>query len=101
MFFLKLSLFLARIKKIHSKMKALEWSQQFSQVYVDLYRRSGAANSTVRGQIWQKVELIQAFIFVLVICKNKEKNKDEGAREATILWIEFSDAQVQLTPWLT
>ena len=37
----------ARMKKIHSKLKALEWSQHFSHYYVyeDFSRRSRAANS--------------------------------------------------------
>ena len=39
---------------------------------VFFFRRSRAANSEVRGGILQKFELIQAFIFVLVTCKNEE-----------------------------
>ena len=36
---------------------------------------------------------------VLVTCKNEEDPiKNEGARVATTLYIDFSDAQVQLTP---
>ena len=36
---------------------------------------------------------------VLVACKNKENPiKNEGARVVTTLFIDFSDAQGQLTP---
>ena len=36
---------------------------------------------------------------VLVTCKNEEDpNKNEGARVVTTLFIDFSDAQGQLTP---
>ena len=36
---------------------------------------------------------------LLVACKNKEDQiKNEGARVVTKLFINFSDAQVQLTP---
>ena len=36
------------------------------------FEHSGAANSAVRDWIWQKVELIQALIVVLITCKNGE-----------------------------
>ena len=36
---------------------------------------------------------------VLVACKNEEDPiKNEGTRVATTLFIDFSDAQVQITP---
>ena len=59
-----------------------------------------AANSAVEGLIWPNFQLIQNFIVVLVICKNKEDPiKNEGARVVTTLFIDFfSDAQGQLTP---
>ena len=56
----------ASMKKIRSKMKALEWpniKQQF-------FRRARADNSGVGVGIWLKLELIQAFMHVLVSCKN-------------------------------
>ena len=34
----------------------------------------------------------------LVVCKNEDPFKDEGARVVTTLFINFSDAQGQLTP---
>ena len=35
---------------------------------------------------------------VLVICKNEDPIKNEGASVVTRLFIDFSDAQGQLTP---
>ena len=35
---------------------------------------------------------------VLVTCKNKDPIENEGARVVTRLFIDFSDAQGQLTP---
>ena len=44
------------------------------------FRRSRAANSEVSSGILPKFELIQAFIVVLVTCKNEEDPiKNEGA----------------------
>ena len=60
-----------------------------------------AANSAVQGLIWPNFEPIQDFIVVLVTCKNKEdpiKNEGTSLRVVTTLFIDFSDAQGQLTP---
>ena len=66
--------------------------------YVVFSRRSRAANSEDSGGILPKFELIQAFIVVLVTCKNEEDPiKNEGARVLTSLFFDFSDAQRQLT----
>ena len=63
------------------------------------FRRSRAANSEFSGGILPKFELIQAFIVVLVTCKNEEEPiKNEGTRVLTSLLFYFSDAQGQLTP---
>ena len=35
---------------------------------------------------------------VLVICKNEDPIKNEGARVLTILYIDFSEAQGQVSP---
>ena len=44
-------------------------------------------------------ELGPDFMVVLVTCKNKvDPIKNEGARVFTTLYIDFSDAQGQLTP---
>ena len=46
--------------------------------------------------MWPKIKLIQAFIHVLVTCKNEEESfKNEGAY--MYMWI-FPDAQGQFTP---
>ena len=43
-----------------------------------------AANSVVREWAWPKFKPIQAFMVVLVTCKNEEDQfKNEGARVAT------------------
>ena len=48
------------------------------------FRRSRAGNSEVSGGILSKFELIQAFIIVLVTCKNEEGPiKNVGARVLT------------------
>ena len=48
------------------------------------FRRARADNSAVGGGIWPKFELIQAFIHVLVTCKNEDDRiKNEGARVFT------------------
>ena len=66
---------------------------------VFFFSRSRAANSEVSSGILSKFELIQAFIVVLVTCKNEEDPiKNEGARVLTSLLFDFSDAQGQLTP---
>ena len=55
-----------RMKKIRSKI-ALEWSQDKMLIFW----RSRADYSEVSGGIWQKFELIQVFMHVLVTCKNE------------------------------
>ena len=62
-----MSLLPASMKKIRSKMKALEWTQH----YTATFRRARADNSGVGVSIWPKFELIQAFMHVLVTCKNE------------------------------
>ena len=64
-----MSLIPASMKKIPSKMKALEWTQHYTAIF---FRRARADNSGVGGSIWQKFELIQAFMHVLVTCKNED-----------------------------
>ena len=56
----------ASMKKIRSKMKALEWTQHFP------HYNSKVAMETI-GRIWPNFELIQALIHVLITCKY-EKN---------------------------
>ena len=52
----------------------------------------------MRGRIWSKFELVRDVIDVLVTSKNKaDPNKNEGARVATTLNIDFSHSQGQIT----
>ena len=71
------------MKKIQSKMKLLEWSQQGYNIYQFL-RCSRAANSLIGDGILTKLILIQAFIVVLLICKNEhDLFKFESTRVVT------------------
>ena len=48
------------------------------------FRCSRAANSVVSGEIMPKFKLIQAFMVVIVTCKNEEDPiKNEGSRVLT------------------
>ena len=61
-----------------------EGPRVLTRFYDVFFRRSRATNSEVSGGILPKFELIQAFIVVLVICKNEEDPiKNEGARVLT------------------
>ena len=90
----------AIMKKIQLKMKALEGSRDFSH-YKSMgffCRRSRAANSAVLGPIWSNSKLFRDVMVVLVTCKNEEDPiKNEGARVFTTLYINFSEAQGQIT----
>ena len=69
-----------KMKKIRSKMKALECSHVIHQ----FFRRSRADNSRVSGGICPKFKLIQAFMHVLVNCKYEDDSiKNERARVVT------------------
>ena len=58
-----------------------EGARVLTRLYDVFFRRSRATNSEVSGGILPKFELIQAFIVVLVTCKNEEDPiKNEGAR---------------------
>ena len=74
----------------------LEWPQHkilFCFVLI-FSKHSRVENSAVRGLIWSKFEFIRDVIDVLVTFKNKEDpNKNEGARVATTLNIDFSHSQ--------
>ena len=59
----------ASMKKIRSKMKALEWKQHYTAIF---FRRARADNSGVGVGIWPQFELIQAFMHVLITCKNED-----------------------------
>ena len=63
----------ASMKKIRSKMKALEWTQHFPN-----YNSMVAMETSAR--IWPNFELIQALIHVLITCKY-EKNPIKNSGE--------------------
>ena len=68
------------------------------KVYGDFSRRSRAANSAVLGPIWPNFELVLDVMAVLVIYQYEEHPiKNRGARVITILYINFSEAQWQIT----
>ena len=61
-----------------------EGNRMVTVLYIDFFRRSRAGNSVVSSGVWPKSELIQAFIIVFVICKNKEDPyRNECARVVT------------------
>ena len=76
----------ARMRMIDSKMKELEYSQDFSQ-YKSMgifSRRSRAANSAVLGPSWPNFELVRDVMNVFFTCKYEEDPiKNEGARVDT------------------
>ena len=81
-------------------MKELECSQDFSHYKsMGLFsRRSRAANSAVLGPIWPNFELVRDVIDVLITCQYEgDPIRNRGARVFTILYINFSDAQGQIT----
>ena len=70
----------AKMKKLRSKMKSLECSQHYTAIFC----RARANNSGVGSGIWPKFELMQAFMHVLVTCKNEDDRiKNDGARVFT------------------
>ena len=80
-----------------SKMKALECSHCKSMGIFS--RRSRADFSAVHGLIRLNFAFNPDFIVVLPICKSEEDSiKNEGARVFITLYIDFYDAQRQLTP---
>ena len=61
-----------------------EGARVLTRLYDTFFRRSRAANSEVSSGILPKFKLIQAFIVVLLTCKNEEDPiKNEGARVLT------------------
>ena len=59
----------------------------FTALYIDFLDAQGQV-TVVSGRIWLKFELIQAYMHVLVSCKNEEDPiKNEGARVFTTFLI--------------
>ena len=79
--------------------KSSNYFEQFSSKIFITWSR--AANSAVHGWIRPNFTLFRDYIVVLGTCKNEEdptNMQNEGARVLTSLYIDFSDAQRQLTP---
>ena len=87
------------MRKIHSKLKELEWSQHFSHYKsMGIFPKAQGQVTQVPGQILLSFVPIRDITGLLVACKNEEDPiKNEGARVVTTLFINFSDAQGQLT----
>ena len=85
----------ARMEKIRLKMNALECSQ-----YIFHIKSMGIFQTLkgVLGPIWPNFELLRDVMDVLVTCQYEEDPiKNRGARFLTTLYINFSDAQGQIT----
>ena len=68
------------------------------KVYGDFSRRSREANSAVLGPIWPNFELVRDVMHVLITWQYEEDPiKHRGARVFTTLYINFSDAEGQIT----
>ena len=75
-------------------MKQLECSQEFSHYKSN----SRAANSAVLDPIWPNFKPIRDVLDVLITCQDEEDLiNNRGARVFTTLYINFSDAQRQIT----
>ena len=74
------------LKKIQTKMKALEWSQHFSycKSMGEFFKRVRVANSALHGQIKLNFELSPDFMVVHVTCKNEEDLIKQVTQRATI-----------------
>ena len=89
------------MKKIQLKMKSLECSQDFSH-----YRSMGSfpdAQGLLTRQSLvgsDKISNLSETLWLSLFSAKKEKDpiKNEGARVFTTLYINFSDAQGQITP---
>ena len=86
---------LAKMKKIHPKMKVLEWSQHISHCKsMEVFQ-----DAQVHGRILPNFKPIRDLLDFLNACKNEEDPiKNEGARVVITLSINFSEAQGQVTP---
>ena len=90
----------ARMKRFQSKMKALEWSQHLSHCTSMGIFSNGQGQLTPQSMVGSGriSKLIRDFMVILVTCKNKVGPiKNDGARVFTKLYINFSDAQGQIT----
>ena len=91
----------ARMRLIKSKMKELECSQDFSHyksmgIFPDAKGQLTPQSLVQSGRI---LELVRDVMDVIITCKYEEDLiKNRGTRVFTTLYINFSDAQGQITP---
>ena len=90
----------ARIRRaVHNEDATVDLTFLPLKVYGDFSRCSRAANSTVPSLILPNFKPIQDIMAVLVSCKNKgDPIKNKCPRVVTTSYMDFSDAQGQLTP---
>ena len=70
-----------------------EGARVLTRLYAVFFRRSMAANSEVSVGIPPKFELIQAFMIVLVTCKNEEDPIKKESSRVLSVWDFCSNAQ--------
>ena len=92
------SLLPARMK-IHQKLKALEWSQQFlhHKVYGDFSEAQGQLTLQSEVSYGRVLKSSETLLLYLLPARMKKFKKNKGARVVTSLFIDFSDVQWQLT----
>ena len=70
------------MKKIRSRTANKKWQHRFPIISLwGFFRRSRAANSSVSCRIWQKLELSQALMHVIITCKY-EKDRIKSSRKS-------------------
>ena len=89
------------MKKIHLKLKALEWSQHFPHyksmgIFPDAQGQVTHKSLVGSCQISNPSEIL--WVSLLPARMKKIQSKMKGARVVTTLFIDFSDAQGKLTP---
>ena len=68
-------------KQVAQRATMLTWEKKWKYQF---FRRLRAANSVVRGQIWQNFKLIQALMYVIITCKyEKDPIKNNREKVAT------------------
>ena len=93
-----MSLLPARMRMIDSKIKELECTQDFSRYKSMGIFPDAQGQLTPQSTARSNFELGRDFMVFFLTCKNEEDPiKNRGARVFTTLYINFSDAQRQIT----
>ena len=89
----------ARMKKVHSKLKALEWSQHFSHynsIRIFSNAQGQVTHKSLVGSFW--ISNLSKILWVYLLPARMKKNQSKMKElEWSQLFIIFSDAQGQLT----